>query len=103
MRTIDGAGSPATVKSLIRTSSGDGAWLADVIMAITLCPARWLKAGPSEITKAGRFLSAWRGEGKRHTHHIEALKAWHRPFRLHRNAIRSACLVPPPGTPHRQD
>jgi hypothetical protein len=63
-------GSPAALRSLIGTSSGHGVCPADVIIAITLWPAGRLKAAASEITRAGRFFSAWRsvnGNGTRTT------------------------------------
>ena len=67
---MEGASRPALLRSLIVTSSGHGAWPADVIMAITLFPAGRLKAALSEMISAGRFFSACRsvkGKGTRTT------------------------------------
>ena len=59
-----------TPRSVIGTSSGHGAWLADVIMAITLWPAERLNAARSETMSAGRIDWACRsvkGNGTRTT------------------------------------
>src|SRR6266496_1089327 len=73
---MDGAGNPAFSRLLIATSSGHGACPADVIIAMTLCPAGRLKAAPSEMTNAGRFFSACRsvnGNGTRTTSNCSKL------------------------------
>ena len=60
MRTTEGAGSPAPSRSPIRTSNGQGAFAALVIIAITLWPAEVLgiagKVGSIEPGKLANLL-----------------------------------------------
>ena len=68
--TFDGVGSPALTKSVTAQSNGQGALAADVIIAITECPAAVLKLWASDKTRAGLNLLALRsvkGNGTRTT------------------------------------
>ncbi len=59
MRTADGSGNPAELRSLICISSGQASLKEVVIIVMMLCSASLLKCDDDEMISAGRFFDSF--------------------------------------------